>query len=136
MKKLILISVGIIFFAGILVLAGTITNNSAPSSTESPYTLDDIYNRLTDEVYISSPTHNLYPSAGSDTNTMHSLSEIYDAVPAYQTIDGSTSTVQAGIYATTTLTDIAGSGLIPENIASGTTMFGVTGTYVCNPPTP
>jgi len=137
--KNILISIcATVLVIGGIVLAGEISNNSAPSATAIPYTLSDIYNKLTDPNYTANPSHNLYPSVGSSTESMHSLDYIYDAVPAYKTLDGSTTTIEAGIYATTTLTEIDTdiSGLLPENIATGTTMFGILGTYECTPPTP
>ncbi len=116
-----------------VVLAGEINNSSVPDTSAIPYSLEDIYQKLIDPNYTANPTHFLYPTVSTSTETMHSLRDIYGAIPTYKTLDGSTTTVEAGIYATTTLADIPGSGLLPENIASGTTMFGIEGTYECTP---
>ena len=134
-KKTLMSICATIIVVGGVVLAGEITNNSTPSATAIPYTLADIYGKLTDPNYTANPSHNLYPSSPVTPGSMPSLGDVYNAVPAYKTLDGSTTTIEAGIYATTTLTDIDTnvSGLLPENIASGTTMFGITGTYNCTP---
>jgi len=131
--KIILINISaLLLVLGGVVLAGELNNNLAPSSTTIPVTFQDIYNKLTDPNYTANPSHNLYASASIAGGSMPSLSAIYDVVPAYKTLDGSTTTVEAGIYATTTLTDIE-AGLSPGNIASGVTIFGVTGTFECTP---
>ena len=131
-NKEILIGFGaLILVIGGVVFAGEIINNSTPVVTS--YTLSDIFNKLTDPNYTASPSHNLYPSGPVAEGSMPSLGAIYNAIPTHKTLDGSTTTIETGIYATTTLTNIPGSGLLPENIASGTTMFGITGTYNCTP---
>jgi len=112
-----------------IVLAGEINNALAPGSTN--YTLEDIYNKLTDSGYVYSD-HTLYPVVTTSSETMYSLEDIFTAVPTYQELSNSTSIIEAGIYATTTLSDIE-TNLLPENIATGTVMFGVTGTYECTP---
>ena len=117
---------------GGVIFAGTISNNSVPSPTDSPYSLENIYDKLTDPNYDTNPVHDLFPSVTTDTATMHSLKDIFTAIPDHKQLDNSTTTLVAGIYATTTLTDVEGN-LKPENIASGTVMFGVTGTYDCAP---
>ena len=133
-KELILSICAIALVMGGAVIAGNISNNSVPSTTAIPYTLSDIYGKLTDSNYTANPSHNLYPSSPIGEGSMPSLGDIYNTVPAYKTLDGSTTTIEAGIYATTTLTDIPDSGLLPGNIASGTTMFGIPGTFECELP--
>lgn len=119
---LLLVAVGIL-------LAGEIDNNLAPVSTG--YTLEDIYLKLSSSTYSNSP-HGLSSSVTSDTPTMHTVEDIFNVVPAYRELGDATTTLEAGIYATTTLSDIEGD-LLPENIASGTEMFGVVGTSLCSP---
>ena len=131
-------NIGIFFWAALLVvggvlLAGEVVNNSAPDPASIPYTLEDVYQKLTDENYTVSPTHFLYPSIQTTETSMHSLEDIFNVIPPYRELDGSTTTVEAGIYSTTTLAEIVESGLAAENIASGTTIFGITGTYECTP---
>ena len=133
-KEIILSICALVLVMGGVVIAGNISNNSAPSTTAIPYTLSDIYGKLTNPNYTANPSHNLYPSNPISEGSMSSLEEIYNAIPAYKTLDGSTTTVEAGAYVTTTLSDVPGSGLLPENIASGTTMFGIPGTFECELP--
>jgi len=114
--------------AGGVLLAATVTTPPSETPDTTFYTLEDIYGKLTDSGYSLTPTHDLFPTDPTSQNTMYSLSEIYDAVPPLRQLDGSTTTMQAGIYATTTLTDVPGSGLAPENIKAGVTIFGVEGT--------
>ena len=122
----------LIVLAGI-IFAGEISNNNAPSVDDMGYTLDDIYNKLIDSEY-EYVAHDLFPSVSTSENTMPSLEDIYNVIPDFQTIDGSTTTLSAGIYATTTLADISESGLLSENIKSGVTILGVEGTFDCTAP--
>lgn len=131
--KYILIIIGaLVFVTGGVLMAGTImTQTENPSYTG--YTLEDIYQKVSSSTYINS-AHTLSPSVSTSTNSMYSVDDIFRAIPAYKVLAGSTTTVEAGIYATTTLADVLGSGLLPENIAAGTTTFGITGTFICTPP--
>ena len=124
-ELLISIAATLIVFGGV-VLAGTITPpTNTPSATF--YTLNDIYNKITDPNY-SYSAHNLAAIEQTNQTTMHSVSEIYDIVPAHRTLSSSSTAMTAGIYATTTISIIE-PNLLPENIASGTEIFGVVGTY-------
>jgi hypothetical protein len=132
-RNIILNFLAVFLVAGGVLLAGDIlVNTSAPDPTNIPITLEDIYQKLNDSNYNSS-AHNLYPDVSSTTETMHSLAYIYNAIPPHQTLGNATSTISAGIYEETVLADIE-ENLLPENIATGTIMFGITGTYECTPP--
>lgn len=120
---------GLLVIGGV-ILAGEITNTSAPAVTG--YTLDDIYNKLTDPEYAGTSKTNLYPSVTTGTNTMRSLTDIWDAIPSYKTLDGSTTTVEAGIYGDTTLSNVD-TDLSPDKIKQGATIFGVSGSFNCVP---
>jgi len=127
--KIILLNICAIFMVlGGVILAGTITRpTNTPTITF--YTLDDIYGRLTDGGYTLSPDHDLLPLVSTNSNTMYSLEDIYDAIPTHRALSGSTTTMPAGIYLETELTSVPGSGLSASNIASGTEIFGVVGTF-------
>ena len=132
-KNILLTIIATIFVCGGVVLAGELLNNdSVPSSTAITYTLEDIYQKVSSSTY-SNSAHTLSPLVSTSENSMHSLGDIYGSIPAYQTIDGSTTTLSAGIYATTTLSEID-TDLVQSNIASGTTMFGIIGTFECTAP--
>jgi len=122
----------LIVLAGI-IFAGTISNEEAPDASGTMYTLEDIYQKMTDPDYTDLPTHDLYPAVSTAENPMSTLDEIYGAIPDFQTIDGSTTTLSAGLYATTNLTEIE-DDLVGENIAAGTTIFNVEGTFDCTAP--
>ena len=122
--------------AAVFVLSGVILAGTIAQPTNTPavtfYTLDDIYGKLTDAGYSSSPTHVLSPLVSTDITTMHSLGDIYGVIPAHQSLSNTTTTIAAGIYGTTTLTSVE-PNLAAGNIASGTEMFGVSGTFDCSP---
>lgn len=130
--KNILISLfaGLLMIGGI-ILAGELTNTSPPAITG--YTLEDIYGKLTDPDYTETTKTDLFPSVSTESTTMRSLSEIWDVIPSYKALDGSTTTVETGIYEETIFSEIE-ADLLPENIATGTTIFGVTGTFECVSP--
>ncbi len=131
-KNIFLNITALILVLGGVVLAGNIEpDTGAPAFTG--YTLEDVYQKVSSSTYEYS-AHTLAPTLSVSENSMHSLGDIYNVIPAYQTIDGSTTTLPAGIYATTTLTDITEAGLAPENIALGTTIFGVIGAFECTAP--
>jgi hypothetical protein len=58
--------------------------------------------------------------------TMHTLEEIYQSVSVTQTFSPNAPSVTAGNYAATNLTQVD-PDLTPNNIASGVTLFGITG---------
>ncbi len=130
------IKISIIILALVLVVVGILFAGDILTQTEAPsptgYTLEDIYNKLTDSGYTSSPSHDLKTSNSTSTPSMYSLEDIFTIVPEYKTLSDSTTTLSAGIYSTTTLSDIE-LNLLPDNIASGTTIFGVTGILECAP---
>ena len=110
---------------GGILIAGEISTDLDPTPTF--HTLEDVYNKLTDEPY-TDENHDLLPTTSTDNETMYSLEDIFDITPVYRELNNSTTTLQAGIYSTTTLSDIE-PNLLPENIVSGAEIFGVTGTY-------
>lgn len=112
-------------------MAGVI-DRPADTPETTFYTLEDVYNKITDINYTTEPNHNLSPDISTSTNSMYSLEDIFTAIPDYQVLDNSTSTIAVGVYATTTLADIE-TNLLPENIATGTELFGVVGTFECTP---
>ena len=128
-KELILSICALVLVMGGTVIAGEITSSSEPVTTM--YTLSDIYYKLNVPTY--TPGHNLGPGYMSTSSPSYfSLEDVYNAVPASKVLDNSTTTIETGIYATTTLSDIE-PNLKPENIASGTAVFGIMGTFDCAP---
>lgn len=120
-KVYILIILGI-FLTSVAVFAA--------SPAPGDYTLLDIFNKLTTVDY-SASTHNLEPSIGPSVGTMQTLTEIWNAIPPFKTLmagDLSTGILPAGIYASTTDLSIIEPNLLASNIATGTVLFGVTGT--------
>lgn len=122
-----------------LILTVTIGANIAkaigsltPSGTAgdaTQYTLNDIYTKLTTNTSTSTKS-GMFTTPGSVTETFRTLTEIYDAIPGTLSLSNSTTTVPVGInLATTTLTAID-SDLVAGNIATGTSIFGITGTLV------
>lgn len=73
---------------------------------------------------------NLTPP-GAPGSTMHTLEDIYQKVthlgPA-QTLSDTTTVVQAGSYASTTL-ETVDPDMVASNIRAGVVIFGITGTY-------
>ena len=130
-KSILLNVLSLFFVAGGILLAGSITAPSGAPAV-SGYTLSDVYGKLTNPSYTLTPSHGLAPSAPVGVASMYSLDNIYNAVPAHEVMNNSTTTLAAGIYNTTTLTSIE-PNLSADNIASGTEIFGITGTFVCNP---
>lgn len=131
--KFVLLGLVFLFvITGGVLLAGDLINNSEPEPTAMTYSLEEIYQKLTTEDYNVMLDHNLNPGTLSPgESSLRTLSAVYGAVPAYKTLDGSTTTIERGIYEAVTLSDLPSSGLVPENIATGTTIFGVTGAFNC-----
>jgi len=113
---------------GGVVLAGNI---DVPSTTPiaTGYTLEDIFQKVSNPAYTSS-AHSLSAVVSTDNTTMHSLSDIYAAIPARKTLLNSTTTMETGIYDATTTASVD-ADLTPSKIKTGVTIFGVTGTYDC-----
>jgi hypothetical protein len=119
-------------FGGV-ILAGNISNpGGEPNANSAPYTLEDVYQKLTNQSY-SYSEHSLSPTVSTSTPTMHSVEEIYNITPTRIELDNSTTTMVAGIYGTTTLSDIE-TNLTQENIANGVSIFGVSGNLECTAP--
>ncbi len=131
LKKLYgLIFLGILFLGGV-VFAGTFTPDPA-SPDSSFYTLSDIYNKI--NAGTEATTHDFAPTL-APAGTFKTLTEIWDAIPPHITLlenDLDTGIFPAGIYGTTTDLTVIDPDLIPANVATGTVLFGVTGT--CVPP--
>ena len=105
------------------VYAGTLTPPSGTPAVTG-YTLGDIYTRITTGA--AAGAHTL-SSALAPAATFHTLTEIYNAIPATQTLSSANDTVAAGYYAATTLSAVD-TDLAAGNIKSGTTIFGILGT--------
>ncbi len=122
-----------IFFVATGVLAGTFT--PAPAEPGAGlYTLSDIYNTITDSNY-SHATHDFSPASSTDFGgTFVTLAQIWNAIPPFRTLSEGgldSGVLEGGIYATTTDLTAVEPNLLAANIATGTTMFGITGT--CKP---
>ena len=117
------------FLVGVTTLAGTFSPTPVTPGA-SDYTLSDIYNKISSSTY-SYSSHTFAP-ATTPNSTYLTLTEIWDIIPPFKTLisgDLSTGILPAGIY--NAVTDLATiePNLIPENIALGTTIFGVEGSY-------
>ena len=110
---------------GGVVLAGTLAPTGGNTSTSTMYTLTDIYNKLTAGTSATEGNH-IITTSGTPAISMNTLKDIYDSIPAYITLDDSTTTIPFGIYATTTL-DSIDTDLVAGNIVEGATIFGVEG---------
>ena len=94
------------------------------------YTLSDIYSKITDGDY-SYSAHEFAPITGP-ASTFKTLTEIWEAIPPFKTLvenDLDTGIFPAGIYSTDTDLSLIDTDLVASNIATGTMMFGVEGTY-------
>ena len=116
---------------------------SCGSPIASMKTLEDIYQRVV--AGTAAGSHNLTP-ASSPAGTMHTLSEIFNAIPNVDysqildtyslmgatgtiptlTLSDATTTVSAGYYEASDLSTVD-TDLSAGNIVSGTTIFGVEG---------
>jgi len=131
LNREILLTVFALLIVGLsgIVIAGNIDVEDAPEV--SPYTLSDIYSKLTIPDY-SPSDHYLYPATSTDQNTMYSIDQIYEAIPERQSLDNSTTTVPSGLYDGIAY-DAVDEDIVSENIKYGATIFGVSGTYFCEP---
>lgn len=75
----------------------------ATSPAQTGYTLEDIYNLISNNSTTTAGNHS-FSTSSSATETMHTIANIYDAIKP-------------------------GSFIVASNIATGTTYLGVTGTY-------
>lgn len=127
-KIYILILLGILII-GAYTFAGTFT--PTPSSPgASYYTLSDIYNKIS--AGISAPAHTFDP-ATSPSNTGITLTQLWDSIPPHRTLSAhglDSGILPVGIYSTTTSLATVEPNLIAGNIATGTSIFGIVGTYV------
>ena len=115
-----------------LTFAGTFT--PAPATPNAgPYTLADIYNQISSSTYAYS-AHSFAPAGSPDSNgTFLTLSQIWNSIQ-WKTLNNS-GTLDAGLYATSSLAD-AEPNLVAGNIATGTTIFGITGRCTPAPKAP
>ncbi|MEI6528302.1 MAG: LamG domain-containing protein [bacterium] len=129
-KILINLLSGAILFT-LSAFAGSLTPTISPGTFA--YTLSDINNRISSSTFsVSSHAYNpeLIPAG-----TFLTLAELWNNIPSHKTINPDSSILEKGIYPTATLSDID-TDLQPANIATGTSLFGVVGTYVppaCQP---
>lgn len=125
-----------ILFVSFSALAGSFTP-SPVSPGAGNYTLSDIYNKLTSGSFIYS-AHTFNPT-GTPASTFVTLSQVWNAIPPHKTlaVHGlDTGIWPAGIYSTATDLRTIEPNLTAANIASGTVMFGITGTYIPPDTTP
>jgi len=127
-KKSITITCITVFFLGLFLVSSAGTFTPDPTSPgASTYTLEDIYNKITEDGY-SAPSHTFAPSL-APASTFFTLSQIWDAIPSFRNTVSTGSNFLAGIYATTTdLLDYE-DDLSAGNIKTDVDIFGVIGTY-------
>jgi len=116
-----------IFFIGMSAVAGTFIPSPA-SPGASPYTLSDIYDRISSNTF-SYSTHSFNPATTPDSTGI-TLTQLWNIIPPHQTLAAhglDSGTLDAGIYEATDLTTVE-PNLIAANIATGTSIFGVVGT--------
>jgi hypothetical protein len=128
MKNIIKIS---LFLAtAILVIAASsyAVNNLIPLGTPSAgvhYTLKDIVNKLTTGATTTLTNGDI--AIPDYEATFPTLTEVYSLIPDTLTLSDATTAMERGIYNATTL-DTIDTDLKPENIATGTEVFGIVGT--------
>ena len=129
-RQVLVLIIFIVLLFSIGVFAGSLTPNPVNPGPDN-YSLSDIYNKLTSGSYSYSP-HDAVP-ASSPSGTSFTLAQIWNAIPSFKTlIPGSlaSGTIAGGIYSSSTDLRIIEPNLTAANIATGTTLFGITGTYV------
>lgn len=114
------------------LMAGSLDPTNAPGAT-TLHTLEDIYQKVQN---LSQTTQSLTVVTVPPVPTMHTLDDIYQKVqnlvpPTTQSLAGASSTVAAGYYAATNLTQ-ADADLVAANIRTNVTLFGVVGTMATN----
>ncbi len=124
-SKIILASIIVLLASWGLTQAGALTPSSTPAPTF--YTLNDLYNRLSTGATTTAGSHSLSTSS-VPVASMHTLTEIYNLIPDMLSLSAATTSVPRGIYGTTTLNGVD-TDLAAANIKSGTTIFGITGSY-------
>lgn len=105
---------------------GTLTP-SGIAGDATQYTLNDIYTKLTTGTATSTKTGS-FSTPDTASASFRTLTEIYNAIPATLSLSNSTTTVPVGINLATTTLSVIDTDLIASNIATGTVIFGVTGT--------
>jgi len=128
-KQLNFKSISIWLIALTCVIGGVVLADKLTPITSSPeatyISLQDIFDKLTTG---ATTTEKSFTPTLATAPTMHTLSEIFEAIPAWQTLDLSTTTVPAGYYEATDLATID-TDLTAGNIKLGATIFGVEGGY-------
>ena len=125
-KVFIIILAGILFTNGV---AFAFFMTPGEPSYSSRYTLADIYSHISSS-NDSYPEHTFAPATGPNSTPL-TLTDLWNAIPPLKTLiagDLSSGIFPNGIYSTTTDLTVIDSNLKPENIATGTIMFGITGT--------
>lgn len=98
------------------------------AGSQTHYTLNDIYAKLTAGTATSTKTGLIVTPTGEPAVSFKTLTEIYNAIPNTLTLLASTTTVPVGINRTETTLDAIDTDLTAANIKSGVNVFGVVGT--------
>ena len=121
LNKIYKIIIFSLLFISVGVMAGTFTPDPS-SPNASFYTLTDIQNKISSSTFVLSP-HSFTPTT-TPASTFITLTDLWNSIN-WQTPNNS-GVLTAGFYATSSL--VTGeANLIPENIATGTSVFGVVG---------
>jgi len=118
------------FFMTTGVLAGSFTPSPVDPGA-STYTLSDIYNKVSSSTFAYS-AHDFAPASIPD-GTFVTLADIWNIIPPLRTLvegDLDSGILAGGIYASTTDLLTIEPNLLAENIATGTSLFGVVGNCV------
>jgi len=117
-KKIYIFLIASILLVGVNVSAGSLT-----PLLPTPYTLSDLYSKISSSTYAYTPQ--VFDINSGPASTFLTLTEIWNAI-SWKTLNNS-GVIDAGFYATSSL-EIIEPNLVAAKIASGTTMFGITGT--------
>jgi hypothetical protein len=126
-KQIVTILIAVFITTATANAIGTLTP-AGTAGDQTHYNLNDIYTKITTGNSTSTKSGTISVPEGTPTASFRTLTEIYEALPEWRTLSDSTTTVQEGYYEATDLVSID-PDLIASNIATGTEMFGVVGTY-------
>jgi hypothetical protein len=120
---------------GVLVIGGVAFAGFLIPATESPAityaSLQDIFDKLTTGATTTEKSFN--PTGDTETSTMVTLTQIFEAIPEWLTLDNSTTTVLTGYYEAIDLVTVE-EDLVADNIIEGVNIFGIEGSFSQTPP--